>query len=93
MSGFSGASDHVRAAFILLLINFCIHVVSFGSPFWSTRSRLEEWELDDDGNPVEVLIVRSGGNAGLWEGCTEGECYERYNLWVPGKCCFVHICL
>lgn len=83
MSGFHSGSDYARGALIMLLINICIHVVAFGSPFWTTRSREEQWEVDSDGNPQEILILHSGGHAGLWEGCTEGECYERYNLWVP----------
>merc|ERR1711894_797930 len=26
--------------------------------------------------------TRPDGNAGLWWGCSEGRCYERFNLWV-----------
>ncbi len=31
------------------------------------------------------VIIRTGGHAGLWSGCMEGECYERYNLWVESE--------
>ena len=29
--------------------------------------------------------TRHDGNAGLWIGCTEGVCYERWNQWVARK--------
>ncbi len=30
--------------------------------------------------------TRHNGNAGLWTGCADGECYERWNLWVAREC-------
>ncbi len=29
--------------------------------------------------------TRPDGNAGLWTGCTNGECYERWNQWVASQ--------
>ncbi|ELU13560.1 hypothetical protein CAPTEDRAFT_229239 [Capitella teleta] len=33
--------------------------------------------------------TRSDGRAGLWEGCVDGVCYERWNQWVVG---WVKVC-
>ena len=29
--------------------------------------------------------TRHNGNAGLWTGCTDGICYERWNQWVASE--------
>lgn len=29
--------------------------------------------------------TRPDGYAGLWQGCTNGVCYDRWNQWVEGK--------
>jgi len=84
MAGYSGASDQVKLALVLLITILLVHVVAFGAPYWTTRSQLAE--MDRQGN---VNMKRSGGHAGLWTACTEGECYERFNLWAPG---WVHWC-
>jgi len=84
MPGYYGASDQIKLSLVLLISALLAHVIAFGSPYWTTRARIAEW--DRQGN---VRMERSGGNAGLWTACTEGECYERFNLWAPA---WVHWC-
>jgi len=81
---FHESSIHCQIAFVLLIGTTLLLVVSYGAPYWTTRSRSIDY--DKFGN---VVILRTGGNAGLWSGCTEGECYERYNIWTPN---YVKVC-
>ena len=73
MAGYYGASEYVKTAFIVLAITGVFHIVSYGAPYWTTRSN-----------------AHASGHAGLWWGCSDGLCYERFNLWVEGR--LVRVC-